>query len=120
MSPVTSNGHALGKRRRGDAPGMGGRRGKTVVRDRAGNRILWGIFRRDGPGGRFEIDQIVVRAQAAGFAFFWPHRGNPNRRRILTTEHQRSVLASSVFLRRCICAGAVDAISVWWCSPARL
>jgi len=29
---------------------MGGRSGKTVVRDRAGNRILWRIFRREGRG----------------------------------------------------------------------
>src|SRR5947209_5352975 len=75
MSPVTSNAPAPGERRRGDAPGMGGRSGKTVVRDRAGNQVLWRVFGRDGSGGRFGIGQMVVGGHAVGFPFFWGHEG---------------------------------------------
>ena len=113
MSPVTANGPPPGERRRGYAPGMGGRSGKTVVRDRAGNRILWRIFRCDGPGGRFGIGQIVVGGQAVGFAFSWRHGRNPDRRRVFAPEYQGANLPSSVFHRRCICAGEFHAMRRW-------
>src|SRR5260370_27185441 len=113
ISPVTANGPGQGERRRGYAPGIGGRSGKTVVRDRAGNRILWRIFRRDGPGGCFGIGQIVVGGQAAGFAFFRRHGGNPNRRRIFAPENQGANLPAMVFHWRYICAGELHAIRRW-------
>src|SRR5258708_9541993 len=113
MRPVTANGPAPGERRRGYAPGMGGRSGKTVVRDRAGNRVLWRSFGRDGPAGCFGIGQIVVNGQAIGFAFLWDHGWNPDRKRVYPPEYQGANLPSSVFRRHGTGAGGFHAIRRW-------
>ena len=92
---MTSTGPAPGERRRGDAPGIGGRSGKTVVRDRAGNQVLWRIFRSDGQGGRFGIGQIVVGGHAVGFPFIGATAGP----RIEGTLSRRKITARTFPVR---------------------